>query len=145
MGVESRYSFHWLEQSTSSKLKISLCTNDVVPRKRQRKLAITTPDDRASSPAHSAEKVEVIEALPVLQVGAVSVELPAEKTDLVEATRVDDMALRDKNTSGDTMSVSETVASKFAASSDHEQQLSEANFVSGKKKVRNTFKLGSRK
>ena len=76
-----------------------------------------------------------------------------EKTDLVEATRIDDMALRtriddmalrDKNNSGDTMSVSETIASKFA-SNDHEQQLGEANFVSGKNKVRNTFKLGSRK
>ena len=55
------------------------------------------------------------------------------------------MALRDKNNSGDTMSVSETIASKFVSNknenemNNHEQQLSEANFVSGKKKVRNTF------
>ena len=115
-----------------------------LPRKRRGKLAITTTEAGASSPAHSAKKVEVIEDLPVLEVGAVSVALPAEKTDLVEATRIDVMALRDKNNSGDTMSVSETIASKFA-SNDHEQQLSEANSVCGKKKVRNTFKLGSRK
>ena len=151
LGAESRSSFHWLEQSTSSELKISLCTDDVLPRKRQRKLALTTPDVGASSPAHSAEKVEVIEALPVPEVEAVSVALPAEKTDLVEVTRIDDMALGDKNNSGDTMSVSETIASKFASNknenemNNHEQKLSEANFVSGKKKVRNTFKLGSRK
>ena len=149
--VERRSSFLWLNLSTSSKLKISLCTNDVLPRNWQRKLAITTPDVGASSPAHSAEKLEVIEALPVPEVEAISVALPAEKTDLVEATRIDDMALRDKNNSGDTMSVSETIASKFVSNknenemNNHEQQLSEANFVSGKKKVRNTFKLGSRK
>ena len=79
-----------------------------------------------------------------LKVGQFPSYFQRNKTDLDEATRIDGMALRDKNNSGDSMSLSETIASKFA-SNDHEQQLSEANFVSGKKKVRNTFKLGSRR
>ena len=138
--VENRTCFLWLELSTSS--KISLSTNDVLPcktlsqaRKRRRKQAITTPEVGASSPKHPAEEIEVIEALPVLEGGAVSVAPPAEKTESIEATRIDDMASRDTNNSGDTLSVSETIVLRFA-SNDHEKQLSEANFISGKKKVR---------
>ena len=50
----------------------------------------------ASSLTHPAEEIEVIEALPILGVGAVSVALLAEKTELIENTRTDDITLRHK-------------------------------------------------
>ena len=64
---------------------------------RQRKLATPVHEPGASSATHPAEEIEVIEALPILEVGAVSVALLAEKTELIENTRTDDITLRHKN------------------------------------------------